>query len=85
LGELGQLHLPEDPSQGISPEAWSMVIQASAPQEDSPPAAVSALAGQRAAARLRKDFAESDRLREQIAALGWQVQDDRDGQKLSRA
>jgi hypothetical protein len=85
LSQLGQFHLPEDPSQGISPVAWSMVTQASAPQDDSPPPAVSALADERAAARLRKDFAESDRLREQILALGWQVQDGRDGQKLSKA
>jgi hypothetical protein len=85
LSQLGQFHLPEDPSQGISPEAWSMVMQAATPQDDSPPPAVSALADERAAARLRKDFAESDRLREQILALGWQVQDGRDGQKLNKA
>ena len=29
-----------------------------------------------------KDFSESDRLRDEIAALGWIVQDSKDGQKL---
>ena len=37
---------------------------------------------QRKDARTRKDFAESDRLRDQIAALGWMVQDSKEGQKL---
>jgi hypothetical protein len=42
---------------------------------DAPPAVVVALAEQRAAARAARDFAESDRLREQIAAEGWTVGD----------
>jgi cysteinyl-tRNA synthetase len=37
------------------------------------------------AARARKDFAESDGQREEILALGWQVQDSREGQKLIKA
>lgn len=37
----------------------------------------------RAAARAAKDFAESDRLRDQAAAAGWVVRDTSDGQQLS--
>jgi cysteinyl-tRNA synthetase len=37
---------------------------------------------QRRDARARKDFIESDRLRDQISALGWMVQDSKEGQKL---
>jgi cysteinyl-tRNA synthetase len=47
------------------------------------PAEVSALAAQRQAARAAKDWAESDRLRDAIAALGWVVKDTKDGTKLT--
>jgi len=33
-------------------------------------------------ARAKKDFAESDRLRDAIAELGWTVQDSKEGQSL---
>jgi cysteinyl-tRNA synthetase len=39
------------------------------------PAEIVALAEQRQAARAAKDFAESDRLRDEIAAAGWVVRD----------
>ena len=44
---------------------------------------MTALAEQRAAARAAKDFAESDRLREQIADAGWVVRDGADGFTLA--
>ena len=47
------------------------------------PETVQQLADARAAARAEKDFAASDRLREQIAALGWGVRDTADGQVLA--
>ena len=47
------------------------------------PAAVKALVEARAAARAAKDWAESDRLRGEIAALGWTVKDTKDGPRLS--
>ena len=47
------------------------------------PAEVQKLADERATARAAKNWAESDRLRDAIAALGWTVKDSRDGQKLS--
>ena len=46
------------------------------------PADVQALADARAKARAAKDWAESDRLRDAIAAKGWQVRDGKDGQTL---
>ena len=47
------------------------------------PAEVETLAAQRADARKRRDWAESDRLRDAIAALGWTVKDAPEGQKLA--
>ena len=47
------------------------------------PAGVAALIEERQAARANKQWAESDRLRDAIAALGWVVKDTKDGQKLS--
>jgi len=44
---------------------------------------VQSLADARATARAAKDFAESDRLREQIAAQGWVVRDGPDGFALA--
>ncbi|MBQ6102821.1 MAG: cysteine--tRNA ligase, partial [Kiritimatiellae bacterium] len=49
------------------------------------PADVQALADERAAARKAKNWAESDRLRNAIAALGWTVKDTKDGQRISKA
>ena len=48
-----------------------------------PPPDVVALAEQRAGARAAKDFATSDRLRDEIAALGWTVRDGADGWTLA--
>jgi cysteinyl-tRNA synthetase len=39
------------------------------------PSEVVALAEQRVEARARKDFAEADRLRDEITAAGWEVRD----------
>jgi cysteinyl-tRNA synthetase len=47
------------------------------------PAEVQALADQRQAARAGKNWAESDRLRDAIAALGWMIKDTKDGGKLT--
>lgn len=47
------------------------------------PPEVQALVDARAAARAAKNWAESDRLRAEIAAAGWVVKDSRDGQSLS--
>ena len=47
-----------------------------------PPADVVALAESRSAARAAREFAEADRLRAEIEALGWDVRDAGDGYEL---
>jgi cysteinyl-tRNA synthetase len=54
----------------------SLAVQAKAPAE------VRVLAQERQRARDRKDFAESDRLREEIEAAGWEVRDVAEGFQL---
>jgi cysteinyl-tRNA synthetase len=46
------------------------------------PAELAAIADARAAARARRDFEEADRLRDEIAAAGWDVRDVEDGYEL---
>ena len=48
------------------------------------PADVQALLDARAAARAAKNWAESDRLRDAIAAAGWAVKDSKDGQTVTK-
>jgi cysteinyl-tRNA synthetase len=52
-------------------------------ERESAPAEVVALAEARVAARAAKDYAESDRLRDAIAAAGWVVRDTADGFELT--
>ncbi len=51
---------------------------------DEIPAEVKELAEKRAAARKAKDFAEADRLRDEIAALGWQIKETRQGTEITK-
>ena len=53
------------------------------PDARSIPAEVMALVEQRQAARVAKNWAESDRRRDEIAKLGWKVKDTKDGPKLT--
>ena len=46
------------------------------------PAEITALAEARVAARGAKDFAEADRLRDEIAAAGWEMRDEAGGYSL---
>ncbi len=85
LKELGAFHLPDPLQSGISKEAWEMAINAPPLEDDGPSAEILDLAEKRVAARARKDFSESDKLRDQITALGWQVQDSTEGQKLVKS
>jgi hypothetical protein len=84
LSEIGKLQIPDPLQSGISQQAWDMVMNAPPLDDDTPPAEVLALAEQRIVARTKKNWAESDRLREEISALGWMVQDGKDGYKLAR-
>ena len=40
------------------------------------------LMGEREAARAEKDFERADRIRDELATLGWEVRDSADGAKL---
>ncbi len=82
LSELGTVGIPDPIETGIDPKVWEMVVNAPPLEEDKPSEEVLALLDQRGKARLNKQWAESDRIRDQIAALGWTVQDTKDGQKL---
>ncbi len=53
-------------------------------KSDAIPAEVETLLTERAAARAAKDWAGSDRIRDQIAEMGWEVRDSKEGQKVRR-
>lgn len=53
-------------------------------EEAAAPADIAALGEARVQARLAKDWARSDQLREALAARGWDARDTKDGQKLTR-
>jgi cysteinyl-tRNA synthetase len=54
-------------------------------EEEGPPAEAVELADRRAAARAAKEWAEADRLRDELRGLGWEVRDGPQGQELVRA
>lgn len=82
LGELGDVSLPDPIEEGIPAQVWEMCVNAPPIEEDRPSEQVIALVEQRLLARASKNWAESDKLRDEIAALGWTVQDAKDGYKL---
>lgn len=83
LDELGDPRLPDSVDAGLSAPARALLRFPPDPEPASvPPAKILALAESRQQARERKDWAESDRLRAEIAALGWTVQDTPAGPKL---
>jgi cyanophycinase-like exopeptidase len=85
LSELGDIRFPEPLSAGIPDEVWELVTSANEAEEDIPPGEVQTLVDQRQVARADKNWAESDRLRDEIAARGWQVQDTSEGVKLVKS
>jgi cyanophycinase-like exopeptidase len=82
LSELGNVTLPDPLEKDISAEAWDLVNYAPRLEDDGPPEYIVALAEQRLAARAIKNWPESDRLRDELSAQGWAVQDGKDGYKL---
>ena len=85
LSELGEIRIPEPVGTGIPDEVWEMVMAANQQEDEVHSEDVQVLVEERQKARDEKNWAEADRLRDEIAALGWQVQDTPDGQKLVRA
>jgi cysteinyl-tRNA synthetase len=53
-------------------------------EDSGPDAAIEELLAQRKAARAGKDWAESDRIRDALAGMGWEVRDGADGQVVRR-
>jgi hypothetical protein len=82
LSELGEFRIPDPIEKDIPAHVWEMCLNAPPLEEDHPSEDVIILVEKRAAARTEKNWAESDKLREEIAALGWTVQDSKEGYKL---
>lgn len=82
LSELGDFRMPEPLDAGIPADVWEMCLHVPPLEEEQPPPQVLELVERRAAARAKKDWVLSDQLREEIASLGWTVQDSKDGPKL---
>ncbi len=75
LSHLGNFHLPDTLLSGISMTAMDLANSPFRDKSENPPAEVLRLLAARQEARNLKDWSTSDKVREQIAALGWQVQD----------
>ena len=89
LSELGELRLPSI-DEGIPQRAWDLIASAesagaSAEPERLWPDAVMALVQKRQAARERHDWGTADRLRAEVAALGWQIQDGPQGPSVRKS
>jgi hypothetical protein len=85
LSELGEVHLPDPLETDIPPHVWEMCVNAPPLDENQPSEQVVALVQQRLLARASKNWSESDKLRDEITALGWTVQDSKDGYKLVKS
>jgi len=85
LKEIGDIHIPDPIDSGIPPNVWDMVVNPPPLEDDEPSDQVIALAEKRLAVRAEKKWAESDKLRDEIAALGWMIQDSKDGYELVRS
>ena len=90
ISELGPFRAPAQQSQGIPPEVWERVEAAVLAEfaeqnasDAAPPAEVLALVEQRRAARVRRDWATADAIRDEAALLGWQIRDTPDGTELA--
>lgn len=82
LRELGEFRFPEPIEKDIPANVWEMCVNVPPLDGEEPSEQVVSLLQQRLLARASKNWAESDKLRDQIAALGWTVQDSKDGYKL---
>lgn len=82
LSELGEVKIPSPLEKDIPAHIWDMAVSALSLEGDKPPDEVIAFAEQRLVARANKGWEESDRLRDAIVALGWVIQDSKEGYKL---
>jgi hypothetical protein len=82
LSELGEFRVPAPIEKDIPAHVWEMCASVPPLEEDTPSDQVIALVEQRLIARGKRNWTESDKLRDEIAALGWTVQDSKDGYRL---
>jgi len=83
IGPFRAYHPEANLPAGIWQEALRVQQSVTTSSSRQPPQVVLDLVLGREKARESKDWAESDRLRQQISALGWQVKDTKDGPRLS--
>ena len=87
LSEIGPFR-PYHPEASLPPEIWQRALQAARPAAPEtpagPPTEILALVQEREAARQRKDWPASDALRQQIAALGWELKDTAEGPVVTK-
>jgi cysteinyl-tRNA synthetase len=81
-GALAQLFRAPPEARDTTAEVLEVLGLGSLAHDEPPPPEVVALAQQRLEARARRDFAESDRLRDEIGGLGWEVRDGASGFEL---
>jgi hypothetical protein len=93
LSRIGTFRQPKAGAE-LLPEVWQRALEirhatrnseVRGTSEDIPPAEVLSLVEARQAARAGKDWHAADRLRQQIAELGWQVQDTQEGQRVVKS
>ena len=85
MNELGEIEIPNPLENGLPTEVWKMVLEANQSEDNHTPSDdVKFLLETRQQARDAQNWPEADRLRDEIASLGWQVQDTPDGQKLAK-
>ena len=82
LSELGEFRVLDPIEKGIPAKVWEMCLNPPLLDDDQPSEHVIDLVEQRLLARASKNWTESDKLRDEITALGWTVQDSKDGYKL---
>jgi cysteinyl-tRNA synthetase len=81
-GALALLFRARPEARDTAAEVLEVLGLGSLARDEPPPPEVVALAQERLDARARRDFAASDRLRDQIAGLGWEVRDGAAGFEL---
>jgi len=85
LNEIGEFIVPNPIEKDIPENVWDMVVNAPPLEDDKPSDEVISLAEKRLTVRAEKNWAESDKLRNEIAALGWTVQDKKNGYELVKS
>jgi cysteinyl-tRNA synthetase len=83
IGEANKLDRPGGRAE-LSEMLWVLGLESLLEVEAAPPEAV-ALAERREAARRDRDYAEADRLRDELRDLGWEVRDGPQGPELVKA